>query len=246
MPVASLAVIIRLAPVLLIFSLCSTGKAQTGGISLGQTRVVFPAAGKSQTLAVKNSGSQAYLIQSRVHRSLDDEAPAPFIVTPPLFALKADSQQLLRILPQEATLPADRESLFYLSVQAIPAQTEAEHANSRHSRLSLGLYFMIKLFYRPDGLRPSPDDAACQLRFSHRAQRLQVSNPTPYFQTFGRLMLDNKAFDLNSQPSMIAPLSTLNYSTSGPANLIEWQTITDYGGLSPSCQQTISSLPEGS
>ncbi len=111
-----------LSSLLLTFSL--SAQAGSGGISLGQTRVIFSSADKAQTLTVSNSGQQAYLVQARVQNGLDDTTPAPFIVTPPLFSLQGDSRQLLRLLPQGATLPTDQESLFYLSISAIPAQAE--------------------------------------------------------------------------------------------------------------------------
>lgn len=215
--------------------------AESGGVSLGQTRVVFLSTDKAQTLTVKNTGSQTFLIQSRVQRSPDDTAPAPFIVTPPLFPLKSDSRQLLRIVSQEASLPTDRESLFYITILAIPAKADKENAPVQ---LSMGVRFMLKLFYRPAGLVMNPEEKACSLRISRTPQGIRIDNPTPYFQTLAKLSLNRVAVNLNTEPDMLAPLSAQTYSSAGAVTSAEWQTITDYGGLSVQCQQTVSSIQE--
>ncbi|CNK21840.1 putative fimbrial chaperone protein [Yersinia enterocolitica] len=242
---ASLPTIARVS-LLLLLATQQASAASGGGISLSQTRVVFLATDKAQTLTVKNSDNQTYLIQSRVQRHLDDAASAPFIITPPLFPLRADNRQVLRILPQEtASLPTDRESLFYLSVLGIPAQAEQQSASSQ---VSMGLRFMIKLFYRPAGLAVSQDAAACGLEFSATAQGVRVNNPTPYYQTLGELMLNHTAINLDKHPSMVAPMSTVTYAAPAPAPVTQakWQTINDFGGLSDQCQQAVSSIKEQS
>ncbi|HHQ4306969.1 TPA: fimbrial biogenesis chaperone [Serratia fonticola] len=222
---------------LLLGPICSAFATANGGVSLNQTRVIFAAGDKAQTITVKNIGSQNYLIQSRIQRERQDQGPAPFIVTPPLFPLGPQSKQLLRILKQDETLPADRESLFYLTVLAIPAQKESVSADAR---LSMGFQFMIKLLYRPQGLKLSAQEASCRLQFSRTANGVRVENPTPYFLTFGSLAFGLDEIDLNTQPSMIAPMSVETYPITRPVGRVQWQTLTDFGGLSPACQQTVS------
>ncbi|HFN1103747.1 TPA: molecular chaperone [Klebsiella variicola subsp. variicola] len=233
----------RFHPVLsgLLLTFCLSAQAGSGGISLGQTRVIFSSADKAQTLTVSNSGQQAYLVQTRVQNGPDDTTPAPFIVTPPLFSLQGDSRQLLRLLPQGATLPADRESLFYLSVSAIPAQAEPVTADSR---LSAGVRFVIKLFYRPQSLALPADNTPCLLTFRRDAHGVRVLNPTGYFQTLGMLSVDGHTVALERQPAMVPPHSSLILAVDGPVNKVTWQTLTDYGGLSGSCRQTGSASTE--
>ncbi|MCO7507868.1 molecular chaperone [Serratia fonticola] len=223
---------------LLLWPVCSAFAAANGGVSLNQTRVIFAAGDKAQTLTVKNTGSQNYLIQSRIQRDLQGQGAAPFIVTPPLFPLGPKSKQLLRILKQGEALPTDRESLFYLSVLAIPAHTEPA---SGDARLSMGFEFTIKLLYRPQGLKIATQDARCQLQFSRTPNGIRAENPTPYFLTFGSLAFDHDALDLNTLPSMIAPMSAETFPASRPVARVHWQALTDAGDLSPSCQQTLLS-----
>jgi fimbrial chaperone protein len=207
-----------------------------GGVSLGQTRVVFLSTDKAQSLMVKNTDSRAYLIQSHVESPVDETVPSTFVVTPPLFLLKPDSRQLLRILPPAASLPTDRESLFYLSIIAIPSQ---EDKGKTSAQVSMGLRFMLKLFYRPAALEIMPASAVCALRFHRERQGIRVDNPTPYFQTLGQLTFNRAPVNLHIQPSMLNPMSSHLYPASDVVKHIKWQVITDYGSLSESCQQTL-------
>ncbi|CAI1949631.1 Chaperone protein fimC precursor [Serratia fonticola] len=227
-----------LVPLLLAATACP---AMNGGVSLNHTRVIFAAGDKAQTVMVKNTGQQNYLIQSRMQNQPDNPVAGSFIATPPLFPLAAQSSQMLRILKQDDTLPADRESLSYLTVLAIPAQTEP---SADDARLSMGFQFMIKLFYRPQGLKITPEQASCQLTFSRTAQGIRAENPTPYFLTFGSLNFGKQRVDLDNQPSMIAPMSSATYRVAGPVAQVRWQTLTDVGGLSSTCLQPLLSPQE--
>ena len=221
----------------------STPGPPDGGISLGQTRVVVLSTDKAQILTVKNTGQQRYLIQSRVQEVSDSSLPAPFIVTPPLFTLQPDSRQLLRILPQGGTLPTDRESVFTLSVLAIPAQEALDNATAK---VSMGIRFGLKLFYRPAALAENAEAAVCRLKFSAQSDGVLIENLTPYFQTFGKLTLDGRSVNLDARSSMLAPFSTQPYPSEGRVSMVRWQTLNDYGGLSVPCQQVVSPTQERS
>lgn len=75
----------------------------------------------------------------------------------------------------------------------------------------MGFQFVIKLFYRPTGLKDVPSDAGCQLKFIRVGNGIRIENPTPYFMTFGTLKLDHSVIDLDSSPSMIAPMGAQTY-----------------------------------
>ncbi|MFC0227966.1 fimbrial biogenesis chaperone [Serratia aquatilis] len=218
-------------------------EATRGGVSLSQTRVIFSATDKAQTIAVKNTGAKNYLIQSRVQSELNNDRVAPFVVTPPLFKLGPESNQLLRILKQDHPLPSDRESLFYLSVSAIPAQSEPI---TNEARLSMGFQFVIKLFYRPEGLKITPDNAYCRMRVAPTSKGVRIENPTPYFLSLADLKFDHTVIDLDVQPSMIAPMNSEVYPVSKPVRQVYWQAINDFGGLSGQCQQAMPAKQEQS
>lgn len=212
-----------------------------GGIRLNQTRIIFPASEKAQTVTITNTDNRTYLVQSRVQLDAGSTTPAPFFASPPVFLLKPNSRQLLRIVHQGGTFPTDRESVFYLSVLAIPSRSTKEDAPVQ---ISAGLQFLIKLFYRPSTLSTTPETTSCPLHFSRQGQVIHVQNPTPYHHTLGQLAFDQTIVNLQTQPSMLAPMSALNFTVSGSPLQAEWQTINDYGGLSTPCKQQISTTQE--
>jgi len=214
-------------------------EAADSGISLNKTRVIFSAADRVQSLSVNNADQQSYLIQSRIRYPSEENTAIPFLITPPLISVAPGNKQVLRILKQDMPLPADRESLFYLTVLAIPAQKEDIVNALPQTRLSMGFQFVIKMFYRPQGVKKLQAENACQLRFSRTKTGFRVENSTPYYLTFGSLHINNQAVDLDKQPSMIAPVSTLNYVSHTPANIARWQILTDVGGVSAECQQPL-------
>lgn len=101
-------------------------QAAEGGLRLAQTRVIFNADNKNANAAIKNNGQQVYLIKAAVMNTPEGNNPAlpaaPFMVTPPMFRLEKESQSTALIVRNgTAQLPADRESVFWLSFLAIPA-----------------------------------------------------------------------------------------------------------------------------
>jgi fimbrial chaperone protein len=234
----SLALCVAGAGLLLpVISSATPGETHNGGISLNQTRVVIDADGKTKTLTVKNTSNKTFLVQSRVVSLQDKDNAAPFIITPPLFKLTPKSSQILRILPQGASsLPTDRESLFSLSVLAIPAGE-----NQRDSQLSLpvGMRFGLKLFYRPKGLDAPTESQICALRFTQSAQDIRIENPTAYYLTLGTLTLNGAPADPQFHPLMLPPKGSLTSPSGRNVKHVQWQAINDYGALSALCQQSL-------
>lgn len=236
--------ILRTATAICLSTLCCLAACAEGGVSLNQTRVIFQGGSGAQNVTVNNQGDRLYLLQSGIQLTPEDPRAAPFMVTPPLVRLAPDSSNTLRILKQgNAWLPEDRESLFYLSVLAIPARP-GEEALVDTSRLSMGLRFLLKLFYRPDGLKLPPEQTYCQLQMSQNGHRVRITNPGPYFLTFSQLTLNNQPIDLLRQPAMIPPMGYQDYPTVQPITQAHWQLITDYGGASARCQRQISATRE--
>ncbi|SUB82574.1 Chaperone protein fimC precursor [Pragia fontium] len=224
---------------LCLSTLCNFIVRADSGIHLNQTRVIYSGANSIQNVTIGNQGGQLYLLQSSVQLSLDNSNPAPFMVTPPLARLAANSSNVLRILRQGDTpLPEDRESLFYLSVLAIPS-LPGDVSIAEQSRLSMGLRFLLKLFYRPQGLSVTPEQTYCQLQLSQNGHRVRITNPGPYFLTFSQLTLGYQVVDLERYPSMIPPMSYQDYPITQAISQAYWQLITDYGGASARCQSSL-------
>lgn len=210
-------------------------RAESGGIRLNQTRIIFNAGDKMQTLTVKNRSDTAWLIQSRALMTTETNSPAPFIATPPLFRLESGTEQTLRILPQNAPMPQDKESLFYLALQAIPASPPHDPTEQQ---MAMSMRFNLKMFYRPASLRTPPADNSCQLRFTRGGKHMRVENPTPWFITLRSLAFDQRNVDLTKQPLMLAPGSTQNVP--GSAQQVSWQAVNDFGSVHPACRATVT------
>ncbi|EKT55844.1 fimbrial chaperone protein FimC [Providencia sneebia DSM 19967] len=82
-------------------------------VSLGATRVIYPAGQKQIQLAVTNNDEKGvFLIQSWLENS-NGQKDNQFVITPPLFSMQGKKENTLRII--DATndqLPQERESIF--------------------------------------------------------------------------------------------------------------------------------------
>lgn len=222
-------------PCLLLSPVATAG--ETGGISLNQTRVIFNASDKMQTLTIRNRSDKPHLIQARTLLAQEGGNTAPFTVTPPLFRLEAGGEQTVRILFNNAPVPPNVESLFYLSLRAIPA---AKEQAASPSQVVMGLNFTLKLFYRPASLGVAPETQQCNLRFRRSVQGVQIENPTPYHVTLRALTIDGTRIADPRTPMMLAPFASETLPTTRPSRQVQWQTINDHGGINPSCQHALS------
>ncbi|PQQ25211.1 molecular chaperone [Photorhabdus luminescens] len=224
----------RLVPLMFWLGLGMTGTefCQAAGVSLNKTRVIFTQGERAQTLTVVNTTSQAWLVQVRITEEQEKTTPA-FVVTPPLFRLEANSQNSLRILPtfNQPPFPADRESLGYVQINALPATQRVTDEPVRE-RASMSVGMRIKFFWRPRSLSLLPEEAYGQLRFQSQPDGIKACNPSPYFLSLDSLTLDGRALDLNRYPSMIAPQDCVTYAGLVGKKSVSWSMINDYGGAS--------------
>ena len=97
------------------FLLCIT--AAQAGIVMGGTRVIYQEGKREAAISVTNADPHPpYLVQSWVENYAEhDKARVPFIVTPPLFRLDPEQNNVLRINFIGTSLPRDRESVFWLN-----------------------------------------------------------------------------------------------------------------------------------
>lgn len=208
----------------LLFTLCSSS-AIAGGVSLGATRVVYPADSRQITIPVNNSDAQSrFLIKSWVEDSKENKT-ADFTVTPPLFMIGPSSENIISIkFNGVRSLPTDRETLYWFNSQAIP-QKDIEKGENL---LQLASVSRIKLFMRPAGLEMSAIEAPQHIRFSRQGSDIVVHNPTPYHITLVAFM-DGKTVLPNT---MVLPKGSTTVKSSGNGS-ITFRTINDYGAVTP-------------
>ncbi|WP_371245011.1 molecular chaperone [Pantoea sp. KPR_PJ] len=195
------------------------------GIVMGGTRVVFQEGKKEATLTVTNQDKDTpYLVQSWIENFDNSQAPVPFIITPPLFRLDAEKENILRINYNGLPLPKDRESVFWLNVKSI-----APSSRDQSNELQINIKSKFKLFYRPKGLTGSATDAWQKLTFHREGNQLIGHNPTPYFISFYKLSVGGHEIQ---QPGMIGPGEDKRWTTTG-AGSVTWSAINDFGGTTP-------------
>ncbi|QLA09276.1 fimbria/pilus periplasmic chaperone [Enterobacter ludwigii] len=198
-----------------------------GGVALGSTRVIYPIGAKEVPLAVNNTDdSIPFLIQTWVSKE-DGSKARDFIVTPPLFVIKPNKENTLRIMYAGPDLPQDRESVFYLNSKAIPS---VDQSKLKGNNLQIATQSVLKVFMRPKNLPVPSIDAPKGLRCSISGGTLVVSNPSPYYVSLVQLYVGGK-----KQPNaMAAPKGDTRLSlTGGESGEVTLQTVNDYGANTP-------------
>ncbi|QVN19234.1 fimbrial biogenesis chaperone [Burkholderia pyrrocinia] len=213
---------------------------------LDGTRVIFPERARDVTVRMENSGTEPVLAQSWIDDGRADVPPeqmrTPFVVAPTLVRVEAGRGAVLRITNMQAQLPVDRESVFWLNVLEVPTvQKDADN------QLRFAFRTRIKMFYRPSSLANDVETAQEKLVWkasadaSHAGGRqisLEVSNPTPYYVSFGMVEGDIGGTFIPAGGGMVAPFGSQRFPLQGAAALshrptaVRFVTIDDYGGQS--------------
>lgn len=211
----------------LVFFCVSLQAAENGGVTVGGTRLIYSGGQKEATLNISNSDTVPYLIQSWAESSAPESKEVPFMVTPPLFRLDGNQQNLLRIIGLIDKLPNNKESLYWLNIKSIPASSEKEGTNT----LQIAIKTRIKLIYRPQELKGTPEDVTDQLVWSKNGTNLTVRNPTAFIMNFQQIRVGNHNV---KNISYVLPMSQTTFPV--PANtegIVSWSLINDYGGIGP-------------
>lgn len=197
-----------------------------GGVALSTTRVIYDASKKEASLTVQNRNTkEEFLIQSWID-DVNGNKKTPFVITPPLFKLEPDKNNVLRIVNVQDTLPQDRESVYWVNVKAIPAKS-AENENK--NVLQIAVRTRLKLFYRPKGLPKNNIEAMSQLQFHRQNNQLVVNNGSVFNLTFSDLSINGKKIE---KAGMVLAKGTLNIPLPagvGSASEVKYSIINDFG-----------------
>lgn len=213
-------------------SLCSS-VVYAGGVGLGATRMVYSSSTTQSMLQVRNTHPDAtFLIQSWME-SEKGERTNDFVITPPLYVLKPASESVVKIMFNGKALPQDHETLYWMTVKAIPQQMKNGSGNS----LQFASANRIKVFYRPEGLGEGAGDAWKHLSGEYRAGKVTLTNPTPYYLTTINVKIDG----MPVQPVMVPPKASVTLAeTFSHASDMSYQTINDYGAWTPVTRSSLS------
>lgn len=209
--------------------LMTFGMAAQAGVVVGGTRLIYDGGKKESSINISNPDKTPYLIQSWVDGAENGKtAPAdkaPFIVTPPLFRLDGNQQNILRVVRAGGDLPETKESLYWLNIKSIPS------AEKRENTLQIAVKTRIKLIFRPSGVKSTLEESAKTLTWKRTGNCIQVTNPSAHYITFFNVKMNGSAM---KNVTMVAPQSDATFDL--PAGVtgcsLSWQFINDYGGTS--------------
>lgn len=197
-------------------------------VTLGGTRVIYEENRKESNISVSNQDSNSpVLIQTWAENYLSgDNSEVPFIVTPPLFRLEPEQDNIIRIIHAGKLLPQHEETVYWLSVRSIPSTKR-----NKENKLLITVQNRIKIIYRPSALsKKEASDAYKKIKFSREKNMLTVSNPTPFYVSFYSLVVGGKEL---KEADMVAPKSKKQWAIPNGirSSEIKWQAINDYGGV---------------
>ncbi len=215
------------------------------GVMAAATRIIYHAKAHEKSVMLANTNPYPVIVQNWVDEGAGEpeSAAAPFISLPPVLRLAPGEKQGLRIIYNQAPLPQDRESVFWLNLYEIPPE-KIENEKEAVSRLRLVMNTQLKIFFRPAGLSLTPEEAVSKLAFHllHKEDGwfIECENPTPLHISFTSLSLLNgkQAQAVQQEPDMMtAPYSKRRYRLSASTapithnNLVRFYYLNDNGAL---------------
>jgi len=207
-----------LAATLLAVGMSAISSARA--VQLERTRVVVAQKDGSASINARNTAKQPVLLQVWVEAgeaasqgkpavpltAAHADAQVPFIVDPPIVRLEPNETRALQVWLSRDTLPADRESQFWLNVLQVPAielPEDGQAAEQGGNRLDISIVTRIKVFWRPEKLTGSnykwseKDAVWLALEKDEQNQHwLVINNPSPYHLSVDKLTVyegDSKA-----------------------------------------------------
>lgn len=220
-------------------------------VIINGTRIIYEESARETAVKITNTGNMPVLLQAWLDNGDPGAKPesirVPFSLTPPVVRLDAQKGQTIRILRVGNALPADRESVYWFNLLEIPPKATKQLA-AGENLMQLAFRTRIKLFYRPEKLPMSVEQAYKHLTFTRKGTQIVVRNASPYYLTLGKLAFratetGPELTNLNAQKGkMIAPFAELALTLPGKRTLnsgtfVTYTIINDFGGNTPGTQQ---------
>ncbi|EHN8921883.1 fimbrial chaperone [Enterobacter asburiae] len=226
---------------LLLVSSLFTAFHASADIVISGTRIVYPQSSKDVVVNLDNHGNKPLLVQTWLDDGRSDVNPQelklPFIITPPVSRIDPKKGQSVRITYTGTPLPQDRESLFWFNVLEIPPKSKAT-GKENLNQLQLAFRTRIKFFYRPDGLKGTPGDAAEKLTWTQMKEgntvKLVAHNNSPYNVSVSSVKMKSSQKTYDAVHQSVQPFSdatmVIKGLSSAVSGSVEFDTINDYGG----------------
>lgn len=218
-------------PALFLSLLSAYSGFSSASIVIGGTRVIYPQAEKNISVQLTNEGDSPVLAQSWIDEGNSDASPetlqVPFLLSPPINRIEPKKGQTLRISYTGKTLPAGRESVFWLNVLEIPSK-----AKSADNMLQMAFRTRIKVFFRPSGLTGTSTQAAEQLSWSMSGNQVKAVNASQYHVSLVRVGIKGDTHK-PVEGKMISPAGSELFSIPGASRgkTLSIQWVNDYGAI---------------
>ncbi len=232
--------------VMTYFGVCALAMNSWASVVISGTRVIYQANAREVSIKLSNEGKQPAIIQSWIDdgdkRADASQSQMPFVITPPVARLDPGKGQTLRLVYTQDPMPQDRESVYYLNVLEIPPKPEVA---PQESALQLAFRSRIKIFFRPQGLEGSANDAPERVIWSvvkdpsGNGYALKADNPTPFHVNVVRARIDAQARTPDSDGGMILPRGSHVFPIAGMSARadaplrVTFDTVNDYGSVVP-------------
>jgi len=213
-------------------ALCQTALA---GVVINGTRVIYPGQAREVTVQVDNVGDSPSLVQAWIDsgdaNQTADSSDAPFVLTPPISRVEPGRSQALRVMFTGAKLPTDRETVFWFNVLDVPP-SPARTGDADQNMLQVAFRSRLKLFYRPQGLPGTANEAPALLRWSRSGDRLRVENPSAYHVTLAEVhaLAGTRDELVEDKGKMAAPGHSIEFTVPAATTQVRFVTINDFGG----------------
>jgi len=197
------------------------------GVYIYGTRVIYPAAQKEVTVQLMNKGDRSALVQAWIDDGNTHTPPeklqVPFLLTPPVVKVNGNTGQQLKIKFLKASLPQDRESLYYLNVLDIPPNADNDAGTNK---LKFALQNRIKLIYRPTSVVGVNKETFSKIHIMRAKNGLSVENGSANWLTITEIKSTVK---INKETLLLAPHANVTLPGASVANQYSVTLIDDYG-----------------
>jgi P pilus assembly chaperone PapD len=227
------------------FLLCLlAGSSAQASVTLTGTRIIFSGGEKEATIQLTNEGTKPSLVQTWLDKGDTGQSPenidVPFVITPTIMRIEAGKSQTLRIIYSGESLPADKESLFWLNVLDVPPKEEMQ---SNSSNLQFAFRTRVKLMYRPGNLKGSAQEAPDLLQWSAGVDEghhpaLTARNPSAFVVNIAgvELKINGKSFEAGVGPVLPGETAVFPLKAAAGADIansvgaaVVFSSINDWG-----------------
>lgn len=211
---------------------CSSYAVDKGVPEYDAERVIFTSDKETVSIKAKNLSVKGFDLLSALMVKFESEKKRkiPFYITPLLISVKDNEGVQFRVnkLAEANELPTDREYGFYINLTPLPS-------NTGRSGRGASFIHQIALFYRPISLnnKNEANNVYRKIKIKKVEKGIMIRNPTPYYASIGRMMVNNKNFS-GKKLNIVPPLSEIEIPINEQVYSFDFQLINDHGGLTRS------------